>query len=207
MVEALEGLYGLRLDGVDLADGDGGDVEVLAPSGRAGQTAEHGELAGVSERVGDGALHEALDGRVDGIGRREVRVECGESGEEALLLLGPGEGLRIVPGGVALSHGEAPMEEVAHVGEDLDGAAASIVEVGEGGGGVFQGARGAVSQCGKGVSKKIPFFIHGGTISHRIAGSTHERWRPNTWRMGAARARQMVAIFDKLNILTSIAGN
>ena len=43
----LEGLYGLGLDGVDLADGDGGDVEVFAARGRAGEAAEHGELAGV----------------------------------------------------------------------------------------------------------------------------------------------------------------
>jgi len=65
---ALEGLYGLGLDGVDLADGDGGDVEVFAACGRAGEAAEHGELADVGERVGDGALHEPLDGRLNGRG-------------------------------------------------------------------------------------------------------------------------------------------
>ena len=62
----LEGLYGFGLDGVDLADVDGGDVEVFSASGEAGEAAEHGELADVGEGVGDGALHEAFDGRLDG---------------------------------------------------------------------------------------------------------------------------------------------
>ena len=60
----------------------------------------------------------------------------------------------------------AQMEKVAHVGEDLHGTAAGAVEVGEGFGCIFQGANGAVGQCGKGVAEKIPFFIHGGTIAH-----------------------------------------
>jgi len=66
--QKLKGLYGFGLDGVDLADGDSGDVEVFATCGRAGEAAEHGELADVSERVGDGALHEPLNGRLDGRG-------------------------------------------------------------------------------------------------------------------------------------------
>jgi len=114
-----------------LADGDGGDVEVFSTGWRAGEAAEHGELADVGEGVSDGALHEALDGRLDGRGRGEVGVEGGESGEETLLLLRPGEELRVVPGGVSLGHGERPVKEVAHVGEDLHWAAAGTVEVGE----------------------------------------------------------------------------
>ena len=168
----LEGFYGLRLDGVDLPNGDGRNVEVFAAGGRASQAPQHRKLACMGERVGDGALHQALNGRVDGIGRCEVRIEGRESGEEALLLLRPGEGLRVVPCGIALSHGKRPEEEVAHVGEDLHRAAAGIVEVGEGGGGIFQGASGAVSQCGKGVAKKISFFVHCGTISHSMVAST-----------------------------------
>jgi len=162
----LEGLYGFGLNGVDLADGDGGDVEVFSACGRAGKAAEHGELADVGERVGDGALHEALDGRLDRRGGGEVSVECGESSEESLLLLRPGEELRVVPGGVSLGHGERPVKEVAHMGEDLDGTAAGAVEVGEGVGRVFQGADSAISQCGKGVAEKISFFVHWGNIAH-----------------------------------------
>ena len=98
------------------------------------------------------------------------------------------------------------MEQVAHVGEDLHRAAAGIVEFGERGGGVFQGASGAVSQCGKGVAKKIPFFVHCGTISHSIVGAGNMA-AANTCKLRDWRARQRAAIFDKLNILTSIAGN
>ena len=127
----LEGLHGFGLDGVDLADGDGGDVEVFSTGWRAGEAAEHGELADVGEGVGDRALHEALNGRLDGRGRGEVGIEGGESGEETLLLLRPGEELRVVPGGVSLGHGERPVKEVAHVGEDLHGTATGAVEVGE----------------------------------------------------------------------------
>ncbi|HEY1803892.1 MAG TPA: hypothetical protein VGG45_05380 [Terracidiphilus sp.] len=61
------------------------------------------------------------------------------------------------------------MEKITHMGDDLHGASAGIIEIGERGWGEFQGAGGAVSQCGKGVAKKIPFFIHCGTISHAMA--------------------------------------
>ena len=61
----LEGLYGFGLDGVDLADGDGGDVEIFSAGGRASEAAEHGELADVGERVCDGPLHEPVDMRVN----------------------------------------------------------------------------------------------------------------------------------------------
>jgi len=107
----------------------------------------------VGESIGNGALHEPFDGRLDGTGRCEVCIEGGEGGEETLLLLRPCEGLGVVPGGVALGHGERPVKEVAHVGEDLDGTAAGTVKVGEGAGGVFQGANGAIGQRGKGVAE------------------------------------------------------
>ena len=58
-----EGLNRSGLRGVDLACGDRGNVVVFAGDGRAGQAAEHGELAGVGEGVGDGSLEEAVDGR------------------------------------------------------------------------------------------------------------------------------------------------
>jgi hypothetical protein len=58
------------------------------------------------------------------------------------------------------------MKQVAHVGQDLQGTAAGAVEAGEGVGGVFQGANGAISQRGKGVAEEISFLIHGGNIAH-----------------------------------------
>jgi len=169
----LEGLYGFGLDGVDLGDCDGGDVEVFSTGGRTGKATEHGELADVGEGVGDGALHEPLDGRLDGRGGGEVGVERGQSGEETLLLLRPGKGLRVVPGGVSLGHGERPVKQVAHMSENLHGTAAGTVEVGEGVGGIFQGADSTISQCCRGVAEEISFFVHGGNIAHG-AGATSE---------------------------------
>ena len=149
----LERLNRSRLRGVYLACGDGGNVVVFAADGRAGKAAEHGELAGVGEGVGDGSLEEALDGRQDRFIGSQVLVEGAERGEEPLLLFGPGERLGIVPGGFALRHGERPVEEIAHVGEDLDGAAAGAVEVGEGLRGVLDGSRGAVGERGQGMAE------------------------------------------------------
>jgi len=61
--EALfEGLNRSRLIGADLPCGNGSNVVVFVADGRAGKAAEHGELTGMGERVGDRALEEALDG-------------------------------------------------------------------------------------------------------------------------------------------------
>jgi hypothetical protein len=162
----LEGFYRFGLNGVDLADGDCGEVKIFTASGRTGDAAEHGELASVAKRICDGALHEPVNMHVNFRGRRKVGVKGGKCAEEALLLLWPRDGLGVVPGGIALGHGERPVEQVAHVSEDLHRAPAGAVKVGEGFGCEFQGANGAVGKCGKGVAKKVPFFIHCGTITH-----------------------------------------
>ncbi len=59
-----EGLSRSGLRGTDLARGDGGNVVVFAADGCARKAAEHGELAGVGQGVGDGALEKALNGGV-----------------------------------------------------------------------------------------------------------------------------------------------
>lgn len=60
-----EGLDGRWLVSAYLASGYVGDVVVFAVDGAAGEATEHGELADVAECVGDGTLHEALDGGFD----------------------------------------------------------------------------------------------------------------------------------------------
>ena len=59
----IEGLNWSRLRGVDLPCGDRGSVVVFAADGCPSKSAEHSELARMSEGVGDGALEEALDRR------------------------------------------------------------------------------------------------------------------------------------------------
>ena len=89
--------------------------------------------------------------------RGQECVEGGERGEEALLLRGPREGFGVLPALAALSNAERPIEQVAHVGEDRDGAAAGAVEVGKVGGRVFEGARGAVGQVAN-VWRRVRVF-------------------------------------------------
>jgi hypothetical protein len=59
----LERLNRSGLRGVNLACGNSGNVVVLAADGRAGQAAEHGELAGMGEGVSDGSLEKAIHRR------------------------------------------------------------------------------------------------------------------------------------------------
>ena len=58
---ALEELGGSWLDRADLARLDSGSVEIFATRGRAGKTAKHCELAGMSKRIGHRPLEEAID--------------------------------------------------------------------------------------------------------------------------------------------------
>jgi len=159
--QALEGFRGLWLVRADLAAGDGGDVEVFALDGRTGEPAEHGELADVGESVCDGTLEEAVGGRLEGCSGGEERVKGCEGSEEALLLRGPGERLRVMPALAALGDGECPIEEVSHVGEDLDGAAARAIIIGERRGSVLNRAVCAVGERGKGMAEKSALVVHG----------------------------------------------
>ncbi len=163
----LEEFDGHRLDGADVTDDDGGGVEVFAANGGASEAAKHGELAGVGESIGDGALQEAVGGSLERSGRGQTGVECGERSEEAFLLAGPIEWLGAVPCGIALGHGKRPAEQVAHVGENHNGSTACAFEVGEGRGRVFKGASRAISKSGESVAKELSFFVHEKTLGAR----------------------------------------
>lgn len=161
----LEGLDCCRLRGAHLAHGDRGNVVVFSADGSAGQAAQHGELANMREGVGDGALEEAIDGRVEFGTRREVGIEGAKRGEKPLLFGGPRKRLGVVPGGTSLHHGNRPVEEVAHMRQDLDGAAARTVEIGEALRGVFKSPRGAVSKGSDGMAEQFAFFVHAENIA------------------------------------------
>ena len=70
-----------------------------------------------------------------------------------------------MPGGFALRHGERPVKEIAHVGEDLDGAAACAVEVGEGFRGILEGPGGAVGKRGQSMTEQIGLRVHAKNIA------------------------------------------
>ena len=203
-----EGLFeGLNRSGlrvVDTAYSDGGNVVIFAADGRAGEAAEHGELADVGESVGDGALEKAIkrriEGRIDRVIGSQILIEGAEGGEKSLLLFGPCEGLGIVPGGSSLHHGERPVEQIAHVGDDLNGVAAGAVKVGEGLRGIFKSSRSAVSESGQSVTEQVALFVHFGNIAQVDAhgdedcGPTLSSQPPCEWRPvrgGSGRAERM----------------
>jgi hypothetical protein len=112
-----------------LADTAGGDVcleIIFAADGEAGNAAKDGELSDVIESVGERTLEEFFGWGVKLFGAGEKVIEALERVEEALDFVGPGKGLRGVPGGLAFGHGEGPIEKVADVGKDLDRGAAIV---------------------------------------------------------------------------------
>jgi len=111
----------------------------------------------VIEGIGERALEEFFGRGVELLWAGEKVVEAFEGVEEALDFVRPGERSGIVPAGLAFGHGEGPVEEVADVGEDLDGSAAIVagVEIGVGLRGVANNFAGAIGDSGQGVAKKI----------------------------------------------------
>ncbi len=79
------------------------------------------------------------------------------------------------------------------------GTAAGTVEAGDGSGSFFHVANGAISQCGKGMAQKISFFVHGGTVAQGMRAKHREIDGGDIWRN--------VPVFDKLEVLRSMAGN
>ena len=153
-------LDGGRLFCPCLADGNGGHEEVLAAGGASGHAAQHGNLAYVGEGVGDGALKERFEVDMQRFGGGKIAIEGLERGEKALHFFGPGKRLRGVPAWLPLSHSERPVEEVAHVGQDLDRGAAASAKQRKIIRGAFEGARGAIGQGGQGVAQEFSFVLH-----------------------------------------------
>src|SRR5579862_5668310 len=83
MQKNLEFAGGGSLGRAETAGDDVGDEIIFGADGSAGEAAEDGDLADVSERVGNGSLEESVDGAVEGRGGREDFVEPFERGEEA----------------------------------------------------------------------------------------------------------------------------
>ncbi len=77
-----------------------------------------------------------------------------------------------MPGGIALRHGERPVEKIPHMRQDLNGAAAGAVEIGEGLRGILDGPGGSVSKRGEGMTEQVAFFVHAENIAQVGAG----RW-------------------------------
>ena len=145
----------------DAAGGDVGLEVVFTFDGGVGKAAEHGDLADVIEGVSDRALEETLGGTVERFARGQVVIKLFDGGIETIHLGVPWQRGGVVPGLLALSDGEGPVEEIAQVREDLRGRArlVSNVEAGEVVRGATQGFATAVGDGGDGVAKELPSSI------------------------------------------------
>lgn len=161
----LERLHWSGLVCIHLSGDDVGDIVVLTMNLAAAEAAHHGELADVGEGICDRTLEEHFGGGMERSVGGEVVIEGAERGEEAGFLLGPPERGGVVPPLASLHRAECPVEEVAHVGEDLNGLAAATIEVGKAFGRAFKGTAGAIGKGGEGMAEEFGFFVHAANIA------------------------------------------
>src|SRR5215472_5548122 len=129
LLSLVEFAAGNGLFGADTASDDVGFEIVFAQNGGAGQAAQHCNLSDVTERVGDGALEEAFEGPVEGLGRRQVVVEFLYRSEKPLDFGVPAQGCGVVPSLLAVRDRERPVKQVAHVHKDLHGRARLVADM------------------------------------------------------------------------------
>ncbi len=109
------------------------------------------------EGVGDRTLEEFFGRGVEGLGAGEIVVELLEGSEKAVDFVLPEQGLGIVPCGLALGHGEGPIEQIAQMGEDLRGRTRGFrgAEIGEGVWGGVEDFSATIGDGGEAVTKEI----------------------------------------------------
>src|SRR5438093_6843865 len=117
----IELILGLRrhLVRADAPDRDVRAEVVLAPHRSAREPAQHRELSGVGEGVGDRTLEELLRRIAERPIRSEQVVQGPELGEEAGHLGVPGKRLAILPTLDSLGEPAGPVEQVPDVSQDL----------------------------------------------------------------------------------------
>jgi hypothetical protein len=157
-----ERLHCIRLMSAYLARRHFGHEEIFTAGRCTSYAAHHRNLANMREGVGDGALEEWLGGSVHRLVRCEVVVEGLESSEEACFFFGPSERGRVVPALASLHRAQRPVKQVAHMRKDFDRLASATIKSGEAVGRAIQGAGGAVSKSGDGVSKEFALLVHTG---------------------------------------------
>ena len=92
----------------------------------------------------------------------------------------------LVPNGDA----ERPVEQVAHVGQNLHRQAAGAVKTGKVAGCAFQRAGGAVGQGSQGMAQQFAFFVHTGNYSE----SGNGRLKHSCARLTADRPQALFVV-------------
>ena len=116
------------------------------------------------ERVSDWSLKERFGAGVEWRIRGEVGIEGLECREEAGFFLWKRQRSGVVPAFTSLHGAESPVEEVSHVGENLDGLTAATVECSEGVRCVIESTGGAIGNCGKSMAKEFSVVVHGRSV-------------------------------------------
>lgn len=119
--EARRGLVGTDATGFDSCF-----RVVFAADGRASQTAQHGELSDVGQRICYGSLKKVLRGAAEGLLRRKTSIKHLQGGEEAFGTLVPGERRGVTPLDRAVCFRQGPIEEVADMSQNLPRCARRI---------------------------------------------------------------------------------
>lgn len=70
-----------------------------------------------------------------------------------------------MPAFPSLHRAEGPVEQITHVGEDLDGLPATTIEGGEGFGRVLEGSGSAICKSSKSMAKKLALVVHAANIA------------------------------------------
>jgi len=137
----------------DLASFDLRNKKIFTARGTPRKTAQHGQLPHMGERVSHGPLEKLLGRSVQRrIGSQEG-VKSLERLKEAMLLVGPSERLRGAPALFPNGRTQRPVNQVAHVGQNLHGETAGAVESGEVLGRAIESADSSIGQSGQYVAQ------------------------------------------------------
>ena len=117
--DSLKFAAGNRLFETDASCGDVSSEIALTQDRGAGETAEHGDLADMIEGVGDRALEESFRRSVKQFGSGQMVVKLFHGRKKSFDFGVPCQRRGVVPGLFALRDRKGPVEEVAHVRQDL----------------------------------------------------------------------------------------
>ena len=118
------------------------------------------------KRISDRSLKERLRGYLEWLAGGEVVVEGFQGSEKADFFIRPRARWGIVPALTSLHRAERPIEQITHVGEDLNGLATAAFEGEKTIGSMVKSARGAIGDSGNSVAKEFAFVVHNGNIPH-----------------------------------------
>ena len=173
--EARRGLVGTDATGFDSCF-----RVVFAADGRASQTAQHGELSDVGQRIRYGSLKKVLRAAAEGLLRSEAGIERLQGEEETFGTLVPGERRGVAPLHRAVCFRQGPIEQVSDMGENLPRGARRI-------------GYAKFRKASRSAAKRLPSAIgqrSDSVAKEGAAGWLHRRFLPSRFLGHATFGRQ-----------------